>query len=233
MTHDRRVWLAWATFALAIGTWLATLVGYVALKPSTGDWGGADLFANLPFILMVLAFDVIGVLITTRRPGNAIGWLVLGIGLSWSAGDLLSALGQYGFDHGWSNADVIIALSQPTWLPPIGLTGTFLILLFPDGHLPSPRWRWFAWTIGIGMTLVGLVLLLAPGTFEDSGYPNMSNPLGIEAIRPVEGVLLVGLLIIPIGMLGSMVALVQRYRRSAGVERQQMKWLAYAAFMPA
>ncbi len=136
---------------------------------------------------MILAFDVIGVLITTRRPGNAIGWLVLLIGLSWSAGDLLNAFGQYGFDHGWSNADVLIALSQPTWLPPIGLTGTFLILLFPDGHLPSPRWRWFAWTIGIGMTVVGLVLLLAPGTFEDSGYPTVSNPLGIEALRSFEG----------------------------------------------
>ena len=136
---------------------------------------------------MVLAFDVIGVLITTRRPGNAIGWLVLLIGLSWSAGDLLSAFGQYGFEHGWSNADVFIALSQPTWLPPIGLTGTFLILLFPDGHLPSPRWRWFAWTIGIGMTVVGLVLLLAPGTFEDSGYPDRVEPAGHRGDATLRG----------------------------------------------
>jgi signal transduction histidine kinase len=181
----------------------------------------------------VLTFDVIGLLITTRRPGNAIGWLVLGIGLTWSAGDLLSALGTYAFDHGWSNADVLIALSQPTWLPPIGITGTFLILLFPDGHLPSPRWRWFAWTIAVGMTLVGFVLLLAPGTFEDSGFPTLSNPLGVEAIRPLLGVLLASLLIIPIGMLGSAVALVRRYRRSAGAERQQMKWLAYAAAIAA
>ncbi len=232
--RDRRVWLAWGTFGLALGTWVATLVGYVMLRPDTsGDWGGASILANLPFIVMVLAFDVIGVVITTRRPGNAIGWLVLLIGLSWSAGDLLSAFGQYGFDHGWSGTDVLIAVSQPTWLPPIGLTGTFLILLFPDGHLPSPRWRWFAWTIAVGMTLVGLALLLAPGTFADSGYPTVSNPLGIEAMRPFQGVLLAGLLIIPIGMLGSMVALVQRYRRSAGAERQQMKWLAYAAALAA
>jgi signal transduction histidine kinase len=234
MTGDRRVWLAWATFGLALGTWLATLVGYVALKPNTsGDWGGANIIANLPFVLMVLAFDVIGVLITTRRPGNAIGWLVLGIGLAWSAGDLLNAFGQYAFEHGWSNADVLIALSQPTWLPPIGLTGTFLILLFPDGHLPSARWRWFAWTIAVGMTLVGILFLMLPGTFEDSGYPTVSNPLGIEAMRPLARVFLLGLLIIPIGMLGSMVALVQRYRRSAGSERQQMKWLAYAAAVAA
>jgi signal transduction histidine kinase len=232
--RDRRVRWAWALSGLAFAMWLATLVGYVLLKPDTsGDWGGSSLVANLPFVVMVLTFDVIGLLITTRRPGNAIGWLVLGIGLTWSAGDLLSALGTYAFDHGWSNADVLIALSQPTWLPPIGITGTFLILLFPDGHLPSPRWRWFAWTIAVGMTLVGFVLLLAPGTFEDSGFPTLSNPLGVEAIRPLLGVLLASLLIIPIGMLGSAVALVRRYRRSAGAERQQMKWLAYAAAIAA
>jgi signal transduction histidine kinase len=231
---DRRVRWAWAGFGLAIAIWLASLVGYILFKPDTsGDWGGSSLVANLPFLVMVLAFDVIGVLITTRRPGNAIGWLVLGIGLAWSAGDLLAGFGQYAFDHSWSSADVLIALSQPTWLPPIGLTGTFLILLFPDGHLPSPRWRWFAWTIAVGMTLVGIAFLLVPGTFEDSGYPTVSNPLGIEAIRPFIGVLLAGLLIIPIGMLGSAVALVQRYRRSAGAERQQMKWLAYAAAVAA
>jgi signal transduction histidine kinase len=226
--------LAWTTFGLALATRLTTLVGYLTLKPNTsGDWGGASIIANLPFILMVLAFDVIGLVITTRRPGNAIGWLVLLIGLSWSAGDLVIALGQYAFDRGWSDADVLIALSQPTWLPPIGLTGTFLILLFPDGHLPSPRWRWFAWTIGVGMTLIGLAILLSPGTFKDSGYPTVSNPLGIEAMRPFTGLLFAGLLILPIGMLGSMVALVRRYRRSTGAERQQMKWLAYAATVAA
>jgi signal transduction histidine kinase len=227
---DRRVRWAWATFALGVTMWLGTLVGYVVLQPDTsGNWGGATLVANLPFVLMVLVFDAIGLLITTRRPANAIGWLVLGIGLAWSTGDLLSVFGAYAFDHGWSDADVLIALSQPLWLPPIGLSGTFLILLFPDGHLPSPRWRWFAWTIAVGMTVVGLALLLAPGTFEDSGYPTVSNPLAIDAIGSFVGVLLAGLLIIPIGMLGSAVALVQRYRRSVGVEREQMKWLAYAA----
>ena len=232
MTRDRRVWLAWATFGVAVGMWAATLVGYVVLEPNTsGDWGGATILANLPFIVMILTFDVIGVLIATRRPGSSIGWLVLVIGLAWSGGDLLNAFGQYGFEHGWSNADVIIALSQPSWLPPIGLTGTFLILLFPDGHLPSPRWRWFAWTIAVGMAVMGLLLLVAPGRFD--GYKTVSNPLGIESLRPFTGVLLLGLLIIPIGMLGSMVALVQRYRRSAGTERQQMKWLAYAAAVAA
>ncbi|MEO8292214.1 MAG: histidine kinase [Actinomycetota bacterium] len=234
MIADRRVRWARVAFVLAVTTWLATLLGYVLLRPDTsGDWGGATLVANLPFVVMVLVFDVIGLLITTRRPGNAIGWLVLGIGLSWSAGDLVSALGSYAFDHGWSNADVLIALAQPTWLPPIGLTGTFLILLFPDGHLPSPGWRWFAWTIAVGMTLMGFALLLAPGTFEDSGYPSVSNPLAIDAIGRFINMLLPGLLIIPIGMLGSAVALVQRYRRSAGMERQQMKWLAYAAALVA
>ena len=230
VSRHPRIRLAWTGFVVALIVWAITVVGYARAEPGgTSEWGGSTLLANLPFLLMILSFDVVGLLITTRRPGNAVGWLVLGIGFAWAAGDVLSALGSYAFDHGWSNGDVLLALSEPTWLPPIALSGTFLILLFPDGHLPSPRWRWFAWTIAVGVVVVGFAILFAPGTFEDSGYPSVSNPLAIESLAPLLDALLVSLLIIPAGMIGSAVALVQRYRRSAGAEREQLKWLAYAA----
>ena len=227
---DRRVRLAWILFAAGVALWAITIVAYLTMAPEeVGDWGGAGLLSNVPFLLMVLSFDVVGILITTRRPGNSIGWIVLAIGLSWSLGDVVGGLASYGIDHGWAGADVLEAVLQPLWAPPIALSAIYLILLFPDGHLPSPRWRGFAWAVGIGVAVAILAMLLVPGTFADTGHPEISNPLGIEALRAVGDVLLATLLVIPIGMVGAAVALVRRFRRSAGAERQQMKWLASSA----
>jgi signal transduction histidine kinase len=228
-TTDRRIHLAWILFAVGVGLWAATVIAYgVATPDDTGEWGGAGFLPNLPYLLMVLSFDVVGVLIVTRRPENPIGWIVLAIGVSWSAGDAVGAISSYGLEHGWRGADVLEAVLQPLWVPPISLL-IYLVLLFPDGHLPSPRWRWFARTVGIGISVVSVAILLAPGSFADTGHPQVANPLGIDALEGVLHVLLAGLLIIPIGMVGAAVALVRRYRRSAGAERQQMKWLSFAA----
>ena len=227
---DRRVGLAWILFAAGVALWAMTIVGYLTVAPEEGgDWGSAGLPSNVPFLLMVLSFDVVGVLIATRRPGNSIGWIVLAIGLSWSLGDVVGGVASYGIDHGWAGADVLEAVLQPLWVPPITLSAIYLILLFPDGHLPSPRWRGFAWGVGIGVAVAILAMLLVPGTFADTGHPEISNPLGIDALRPVADILLITLLVIPIGMVGAAVALVRRYRRSVGAERQQMKWLASSA----
>ena len=227
---DRRVRLAWILFATGVALWAITIVAYLTMRPEeASDWGGTGLLSNIPFLLMVLSFDVVGVLITTRRPGNSIGWIVLAIGLSWSLGDVVGGLASYGIDHGWTGADVLEAVLQPLWAPPIALSAIYLILLFPDGHLPTPRWRGFAWAVGIGVAVAILAMLLVPGTFADTGHPEISNPLGIDALRPVADILLMTLLVIPIGMVGAAVALVRRYRRSVGVERQQMKWLASSA----
>jgi signal transduction histidine kinase len=222
--------LAWILFAAGVALWAATIVAYLTVAPEeVGDWGSAGLLSNVPFLLMVLSFDVVGVLIATRRPENSIGWIVLTIGVSWSLGDVVGGLASYGIDHGWEWADVLEAVLQPLWAPPIALSAIYLILLFPDGHLPSPRWRGFAWAVAIGVAVAILAMLLVPGTFADTGHPEISNPLGIEALRSVGDVLLATLLVIPIGMVGAAVALVRRFRRSAGAERQQMKWLASSA----
>jgi signal transduction histidine kinase len=226
----RRIRWAWILFAIAVTLWAATIVAYLNLPPEDiGDWGSGSLIANLPFLLMVMSFDLVGVLIATRRPENSIGWIVLAIGLSWSAGDIVGAISSYGLDHGWPGADVLEAVLQPLWAPPITMSAIYLILLFPEGHLPSPRWRGFAWAVAIGIAVGCIAILFLPGTFDDTGHPDVSNPLAIEALRGPLTVLLAALLVIPIGMVGAAVALVRRYRRSTGAERQQMKWLAFSA----
>ncbi len=57
------------------------------------------------------------------------------------------------------------------WIPIVGLPVTFLLLLFPEGHLPSPRWRWFAWVLGTSMVIVFLVILFGPGGWRRAPSP--------------------------------------------------------------
>ncbi|HZJ51313.1 MAG TPA: hypothetical protein VFF07_10840 [Actinomycetota bacterium] len=124
--------------------------------------------------------------------------------------------------------DIALALNEPTWIPPIGLMGTFLILLFPDGHLPSPRWRKLAWLSAAAMTVSFLIILIAPGNFAESGHPEIENPLGVEVLRPFLGAALSGIALIPLCIVGSAASLIQRFRRARGHERLQLKWLAAA-----
>lgn len=115
------------------------------------------------------------------------------------------------------------------WIPLIAPIGTFLILLFPNGRLPSPPWRAWAWLCATAMSLSFVAILIAPGSFADAGYPSIRKPLGIEALRPMIGVLFLVIVLIPISIVGCAVGLVQRFRRSGGQERLQLKWLAAAA----
>ena len=207
---------------IASGVWFTILDGWKL---------GID---DLLFIVSFCLFPIIGYVLAARRPDNAISWLVLGIGASFGISAFLESYATYALHGGAGGRDLgalALALNNPTWVPLVGLPATFLILLFPDGHLPSPRWRWFARILGASLVIIVLVIQFEPGPFEDSGFPNVVNPLGIEALRPVLSVALVFIAALPIGVIGSLVALVQRFRRSAGIERLQLRWLVTAAGM--
>jgi len=111
----------------------------------------------------------------------------------------------------------------------VGLLGIYLILLFPDGKLPSRRWRPLAWLSGVVMVLASLVITFGPGPLE--GHPGVRNPLGLEALgHPwVATAVFIVLLLLPLSMVASALSLVLRYRRSKGEEREQIKWIAFAA----
>jgi signal transduction histidine kinase len=209
---------------------LAIGIVFTILDAAIRPPGSADPLGDLMFLLAFAAFPVIGYVLATRRPENAIGWLMLGMGVFFGLSSITSSLAGYLLHSGNPDAAIwFYAIDSPSWVPIVVLPVTFLLLLFPDGHLPSPRWRWFAWTIGVGITLVYLVILVGPGELGESPVPDATNPLAIEALGPIlEGAQAL-ILVIPIAVLGSFLALVLRFRRSSGIERFQLRWLLTAA----
>lgn len=185
---------------------------------------------NIVFGLLVFSFPVVGVLIARRQPRNAIGWVMLAIG--YAAFFPTGPYADYGLvvqPGSLPGAAIAAALTGANWAPVLGLVGTFLILLFPDGHVPSPRWRWVAWFSGLSLAYVYVMLTLMPGSFKDFGYPGVDNPLGVPLLGDLVDVLLPTVVVLAISFLLCAGGLVQRFRRSSGVERLQLKWLATAA----
>ncbi len=181
---------------------------------------------------MTFSFPLVGFLIAVRRPGNAIAWILLGIGVAWGLENMGSRIEVYGLLPGHSAgaaARVAGAMANFQWLVAIGLTGTFLLLLFPDGHLAGPRWRWVAGTAGAAITLGSAIIFFMPGPMTDAPGRNVENPFGIEPIGGLLDVAHLLILLVPVCMVLSAVSLVRRYRRSTGVERVQIKWLVAAA----
>jgi signal transduction histidine kinase len=211
--------------SFAIGLGFALLVA--SIRPSGA---GDDPLGDIGFVLSFAMFPVIGYVLASRRPENSIGWLMSGMGVFFGVTAVASELGSFLIHSGRRDAGlVLIAFDQPSWIPIVVLPVTFLLLLFPDGHLPSPRWRWFAWGLGVVLTVIFFSILLDPAPMQESPVPGVANPLGVEAIRPFLQAAQFLIILIPVGVLGSLTALVLRFRRSTGIERLQLRWLLTAA----
>src|SRR5215213_7528020 len=216
-------WLAWSLAGLCVAMFLASVVLHVLTRSSQEATSTGDTLSELLIFVSFLAFPIVGALIASRHPRNPVGWICLVIGLFWTLiflGDSIPGSGPYPV--------TMDALTQATWIPPVGLLGIYLILLFPDGKLPSRRWRSLAWLSGVVMVLASLIITFSPGPLE--GHPGVRNPFGLEGAPPwvaTAGIFI--LLLLPLCMLASASSLVLRYRRSGGEEREQIKWIAFAA----
>jgi hypothetical protein len=227
---DGRTWLAWSLAALSVAMFVvgaaltvSSLYVGAAPQPSTAStWGTAGALSSLVIFLPFLAFPLVGALIASRRSENPIGWICLAAGLFW-----MSIVVEASIPGSASYPVIIDALLQWTWVPPVGLLGIYMILLFPDGKLPSRRWHPFAWFAGAVMVLTSVAVTLSPGPLED--HPGVSNPLGLEGHSIVAQVLARVPVLLPICILASALSLVWRYRHSGGEVRLQIRWVAFAA----
>lgn len=193
--------------------------------------GGASALIEL---VVAAAFATLGAFVLSRQPANAIGWLSVGLGLvagtdSFAQGYAVRALVRApgslpgGLAAAW--------FQEWDWLLLIGLGPAFLLLLFPDGRLPSPRWRPVAWMAAVGTALAVAGLMFKHGAFTDANslLSSIQNPVGADdALAVAIGALfLVGLVLLLGAVLASVVSLVVRFRGAEPDQRQQIKWFAY------
>src|ERR687897_643372 len=228
-------WLAWSLATLSIAMFLvgaALTVSSLSAGPATqapSDWGTGGPLSSLLIFLPFLAFPLVGALIASRRPENPIGWICLAAGLFWMFIFLAAASDDYELARTvtLTSSVTLDALTQWIWVPPVGLLGTYMILLFPDGRLPSRRWRPLAWLSGAVLVLASVGVMLSPGPLEHLG--GVRNPFGLEGQHWMTSAGYVVLPLLPLCMLASALSLVLRFRRSRGEERQQIKWIAFSA----
>jgi hypothetical protein len=229
-------WLSWSIAALSLVLCAASIVLFYLSQsvqpPNT--WGTSGNSAVFIFLVPFLPFPLVGALIASRRPGNPIGWLCLAAGLLWMLSIFTGAYAVYGLLVSPDSVPFPAAIGSLTewlWAPCLGLLGTYMILLFPDGRLPSRRWRPLAWLSGAVLVLASAGIALEPTSFADLG--GVRNPFGLEEQPWVADVVGSVLWLLPVCILASAASLFLRFRRSGREERQQIKWIAFAAALVA
>jgi hypothetical protein len=232
MSARTAAWLAWSLAGLSVVMAAASVALYIATRSvePPSSWGTGGDSAVLILLLPFLAFPMVGALIASKRPKNPIGWICLAVGIIWMTMLISTSYGLYGLVLRPGSVPfpaAIGSLGEWMWVPSVGLLGIYLILLFPDGRLPSRRWRPLAWLSGAVIILASAGFALSPGPMD--GLPGIRNPFGLEQYPWVADATLGIMLLLPLCILASAVSLVLRFLRSGGEEREQIKWLAFAA----
>src|ERR671932_1022200 len=235
MSIRATAWVAWTLAGFSVAMFVASVPLLVLARsahvPSSWD---ADLTTGgLLASGLFLVFPLIGALIASRRPANPIGWLCLADGFLWMTANMIDYYSVYGTAKPGSLPFPLgaAAINNWLWVPSVGLLATYVFLLFPDGRLPSRRWRPLAWLSGVVIVLVSVGVMLSPGYLD---MPRgIRNPFGLEAAPWVSVAAYAILPLLPLCMLASALSLVMRYRRSRGDVRQQIKWIAFAASLVA
>ncbi len=188
------------------------------------------LAAQIPFVIAFTMFGVVGALIASRDRRNVIGLLLMWSSLMTASSFACGELATWAFRTGRTGPLVYAAAfgNNLGWLFGILPTIYLLPLLFPDGRLPSPRWRAYFWFIVVFLAVIGVSLVFGQARLTGSSETlSIANPLYIHAIGrlpdlgPVIGVLFPGLLAL------SVLSFFLRFRRSTSIERQQIKWAAF------
>ena len=209
-----------AVTALVLGLVLQAANG--SLPPLTSEsWVLVPLGVGLP---------IVGAAIARHQPQHPIGWILLGSGLGAGLTKFTVEYAEYALvtKAGTVPLGVTAAwVSDWVWTSGAIPLLTFGLLLFPDGHLPSRRWRPVAWLAGATLAMFTLGSAVHPEPLYN--HQTIANPVGIEAARPLLRILApLSQLCLLVVVVGSAASILVRFRRARGLERQQLKWLAYA-----
>jgi hypothetical protein len=229
--HRAAAWLAGAVWVLTVALLALSMLLNLFIFPGSStitDVPGA--VGAVAFLALILSFSTVGLLIATRQPQNPIGWIMLVAGFALGANLLTSTYVELSLAQPQGRlpgTQWVAWFAQWNWVVGFAPALTFLLLLFPNGRLPSRRWHPAGWLTVAAMVALGSGMAFTPGSFVD--YPEVTNPLGIAlfggSVLEDGGV---GWLLLPASVVLSASSIVVRFRRATGEERQQIKWFALA-----
>jgi signal transduction histidine kinase len=219
-TAARLAWSLWA-FGLIVG--VAGLVLSAQFRPP------GRVAQDAGTLLAFAVLGGVGALAASRPQGRVLGWVLVTV---------IAAAGPQYFADSYSLYSIRVSelpgvpwavwLTSFIWIAPFGLTGTLLLLLFPDGRLPSPRWRPFAVYLGALGVFIVLSFGLGRPTFWNGA---VANPLFVPFLEPLYDVANApsAYLLFLIAVVGSVISLIVRFRRSGRAQRQQIEWFVFGA----
>jgi two-component system NarL family sensor kinase len=229
MVENKARWIAWSITGLSALLLAAGIaLGGLAMVAAGGPVGLLSHQLTIP--LSGVVFIGLGALVLSRRPRHPIAWILAGLGLV--SGIEMLNIGVLTYSSLAAPGEVIPApawshwLAQWIWSPRALVPITFLLLLFPDGNLPSDRWRPIAWAMALGIGVSTGVSAFSPNSWQGMGGV-VWNPFGVpspywDPLRALSGALLTA------GFLCCTASVFLRFRQSKGIARQQLKWMVYA-----
>ena len=246
MSRRTAGWLTWSVCAVCVALIvLALLLDFFTDDSFTG--GGSISWVKLPHSpgpafavltgMLSLVFPAVGAIIASRLPTNPIGWIFCGVGLLYTMQRFTQAYADYALlvNFAFPGGEYMAWFSRLVDVTGLVLAGVFVMLLFPDGSLPSRRWRIVAWTAVCGVVLTALYAAFYPDDVGTAAH--VQNPFGWVGV--IGGALttydflnasgLIGETLLLTSSLAAICSLALRLHRAWGDERQQLKWFFYAA----
>ncbi len=230
VTERRAGQIAWSLVTFCVALAVVAIVMGLLNPPSKNveQWGSTSVFGATMLIIPNMVAPVVGGLIASKRPRNPIGWILIVVGLLWMTiafHDTFLAYWQN--THNGAEPPFLDWVGVFGWLPAMTLLGVFTLLLFPDGKLPSKRWRPVFWA-GAFLLVVGTPVTAAMP--DDSGAA-VSVPPVIHALEPIASKLTQVIFLLPICMLLAVASLFVRYRRASLEDRGKLKWIAFGTLV--
>jgi hypothetical protein len=238
MSRRTAAWLAWSLWAVCVVLITLALVLDFMMEESSPIEAGLRYYPGFAVLtgVLSLAYPTVGALIASRLPANPIGWIFCSLGLLYNAQRCTVAYADYAllenFALPWGEYVAWFSTCMGFANPTLGI---FLMLLFPDGRLPSRRWRIVVWVTILGAAITALGVAFMPGILVTHRY--VDNPFGVVGVIGPKlttfaffgASRILGMTLLLTSILAALFSVILRLRHARGDERQQLKWFMFAA----
>jgi hypothetical protein len=218
--------LAWSIWGLTI------LLAVSGPFDGLDGQAGTDIVALVGYYVFLLAEVTVGALVASRQPRNPIGWILVAAGLGYALAGVTISYANYAFAPGHSlpAATAVAWAGNWLWSVVIGLAAALPLLLFPEGRLPSRRWRPVVWAVPVATLLAVVGVMLSPGRLDVGHHRTIANPTALHG-GVSDALSALGFIGIVACFIAAFASVIVRFRRAHGTLRLQLKWLIYSAVL--